>query len=188
MLPRILTRVVDCVRAHRQFGVELATHSSATWVHIRTWKSEEFVRVAVAIIDRYYVNPNFELAIWGKILRAVDSGASLVSRFGGSHTLVDCHRECLGSGYTETLVDYSIFNVWLLKRCFQKTASAVFVTLDPFPWQSSLLLAWRGRCIETGCTWSSLFEWPLRRAIYLFPDYWMLSVTWSVCGYSLYLI
>ena len=132
MLPRILTRVVDWVGAHRQFNVEFSTHGSANWGYIRTWKAGEFVRVAVAIIDRYYGDANGELAILGKVLSALASGASLVSPSGGSHTLVECYKEYLGSGYTKTLVDYPIFDVRLLKRCLQKTASLVFGTLDPF--------------------------------------------------------
>ena len=132
MLPRIETRVVDWVRAHRQFDVEFSTHGSATWVYVRMWKLGEFVRVAVAIIDRYYGDPNSELEILGKVLSAVGSRASLVSLSGCSHTLVDCYREYLGSGYTKTLVDYPIFDVRLLRRCLQKTASVVFGTLDPF--------------------------------------------------------
>ena len=132
MLPRILTCVVDWVRARRQFSVEFSTHGSATCVYIRTWKAGEFVRVAVAIIDRYFGDANSELAIQGKILSAVGSGASLVSLSEGSHTLVECQKEYLGSGYTKTLVDYPIFYVRLLKRCLQKTASVVLGTLDPF--------------------------------------------------------
>ena len=132
MLPRILTRVVDRVRAHRQFSVEFSTHGSATWVYIRTWKAGEFVRVAVAKIDRYYGDAHNELAILGKILSAVCSGASLVSFCGGSHTLVECYKEYLGRGYTKTLVDYPIFDGRLLKRCLQKNASVVFGTWDPF--------------------------------------------------------
>ena len=132
MLTRILTRVVDWVRAHRQFSVEFSTHGSATGAYIRTWKAVEFVRVAVAIIDRYYGDANNELAFLGKILSAVGSRASLFSLSGGSHTLVECYKENLGSGYTKTLVDYPTFDVRLLKRCLQKTASVVFETLDPF--------------------------------------------------------
>ena len=132
MLPRILTRVVDWVRAHRQFSVEFATHGSATWVYLRTWKAGKFVRVAVAIIDQYYGDANSELAFLGKILSAVSSGASLVSLSGGPHTLVECYKEYLGSGYTETFVDYPIFDARLLKRCLQKTASVIFGILDPF--------------------------------------------------------
>ena len=132
MLPRILTRVVDWVRAHRQFTVEFSTHGSATWVFIRAWKAGEFVRAAVVIIDRYYGDANSELAIPGKILSAVGSGASLVSLSGGSHTLVECYGEYLGSGYTKTLVGNPVFDVRLLKRCLQKLALVVFGTLDPF--------------------------------------------------------
>ena len=40
--------------------------------------------------------------------------------------------EYLGSGYIQRLLDYLTFDVRLLKRCFQKTASTVFGTLDPF--------------------------------------------------------
>ena len=132
MLPRILTRVVDWVRAHRQFSVEFSTHGSATWVYIGTWKTGECVRIAVAKIDRYYGDTNSKLAVLGKILSAVGSGASLASLCGGSHTLVECYKEYLGSGYTKTVVDYPIFDVRLLKRCQQKTVLVVFGTLDPF--------------------------------------------------------
>ena len=130
MLPCILARVVDWVRAHRQFNVDFSNYGSATWVCIRTWKAGEFVRVA--IIDQNFGDANSELAILGKILSAVGSGASLFSLFGGSHTLVDCYKKYLGSGYTKTPVDFPIFDVRLLKRCLQKTASVVFGTLDPF--------------------------------------------------------
>ena len=125
--------MVDWVRAHRQFGVKFSTHGSATWVYIRTWKAGEFLRVAVAIIDHYYGDANSELAVLRRILSAVGCGASLVSLSGGSHTLVDCYREYLGSGYTKTFVDYPIFDVQVLKRCLQKTASVVFGTLDLDP-------------------------------------------------------
>ena len=90
------------------------------------------MRVAVAINGRYYGDANDELAILGKFLSAVGSEASLVSLSGDSHTLVECYREYLGSGYTKTLVDYPVFDVRLLKRCLQKTASVVFGTVDRF--------------------------------------------------------
>ena len=132
MLPRTLRRVVDRVRAHWHFGVKFATHGSATWLYIKTWKSSEFIRVAIAIIDRFYSDANSKLTIVGKIVSAIGSGASLISLSGGSHTLVDCYKEYLGIGYTKTLVDYPIFDVRLLKRCLQETASVVFGTPDSF--------------------------------------------------------
>ena len=164
MLPRILTSVVDWVRANRQFSVEFATHGSATWVFIRTWKAGEFVRVAVAIIDQYYGDANSEMAILGKILSAVGGGASPVSVSGGSHALVECYKEYHGSGYTKTLVDYPIFDARLLKRCLQKSASVVFGTFDPFSMTEFIVARLKGaehrdwmqsrqslrRAIETG--------------------------------------
>ena len=132
MLPRILTRFVDWVRAHRQFAVQLATHGAATWVYINSWKSGEFVRVAVAIINRYYGDRNSELAFLGQILSAIGSEASLISLCGSSHILVDCYKKYLGSDYTKTVVVYPNFDVRLLKRILQKIASVVFGTLNPF--------------------------------------------------------
>ena len=132
IIPRILIRVVDWVRSHSQFGVEFSTHGFATWVYIKTWKAGEFVRIAVAIIDRYYGDANSKLAIMRKVLSTVGSGASLVFLSRGSHTLVDSYREYLGSGYTKTLEDCHIFDVPVLKRWLQKTTSVVFGTLDPF--------------------------------------------------------
>ena len=161
MLPRILTRVVGWVWAYRQFGVEFATQGSATWVFIRTWKAGEFLRVAVAIIDRYYGDANSDLAFLGKILSAVGSGASLVSLSGGSHTLVECYKEYLGSGYTKTLVDYPIFDARLLKRCLQKTASVVFWTLDPFSMTEFIVARLKG---AEHRDWMQLRQ-SLRRAI-----------------------
>ena len=79
MLPRVLTRVVDWVRAHWQFGVELETHGLLIWVFKRTWKSTEFARVAVAIVDRSHGDWNAKLTILGKIFRANGSGASFIS-------------------------------------------------------------------------------------------------------------
>ena len=178
MLPGILTQVVDWVMGHRQFGVEFSTHGSATWVYIRIWKAGEFVRVAVAKIDRSYGDANSELANLGKILSAVGSRASIVSLSGGSHTLVDCCREYLGSGYTKILVVYPIFDVRLLKRCLQKTASVVCGTLDPFSMTEFIVIQLKEQNIETGCNRGSL------HAISHFPDFWMLSVTSSVCGCS----
>ena len=92
---------------------------------------EGWGRLAVAIIDRYYGDANSELAILGKILSAVGSGALLVSLVGGSHTLVECYKEYLGSGYTKTLVDYPVFDARLLKRCLQKNCISSVWDIGP---------------------------------------------------------
>ena len=51
---------------------------------------------------------------------------------GGSHTLVECYKKYLGSGCMRGVLDYPSFDVRLLERCLQKTASTVFPKLDPF--------------------------------------------------------
>ena len=132
MFPRILDRVVEWVKTHKQFGLEFEDRGSRTWVFVRTWRRDNFYRVAVGVIDRYHGDSSSELVILGQVLCAVGSGASLVSVFGGSHTLVECYKEYLGSGCVPGVLDYPTFDVRLLKRCLQKTASTVFGTLDPF--------------------------------------------------------
>ena len=132
MFPRILDRVVEWVKARKQFGLEFEERGSHTWLFGRTWRRESFYRVAGGVIDRYHGDASSQLVILGQVLCAIGSAASLVSISGGSNTLVECYKEYLGSGYMRGLLDYPTFDVKLLKRCLQKTASAVFGTLDPF--------------------------------------------------------
>ena len=120
------------MKAHKQFGLEFEDSGSRTSVFVRTWRRDSFYRVAVGVIDRYHGNASSELVILGQVLCAVGSGASLVAISGGSHTLVECYREYLGSGCMRGVLDYPTFDVRLLKRCFHKTASTVFGALDPF--------------------------------------------------------
>ena len=132
MLPRILGRVVEWVKAHKQFGLEFEDRGSRTWVFVRTWRRDSFYRVAVGVNDRYHGDASSALLIVGQVLCAIGSGASLVSISGGSHTLVESYKEYLGSGCMRGELDYPTFVVRLLKRCLQRTASVVFGTLDPF--------------------------------------------------------
>ena len=132
MFPQILDRVFEWVKAHKQFGLEFQDCGSRTWVFVRTWRRDSFYRVAVGVIDRYLGDANSELVNLGQVLCAIGSGASLVSISGGSHTLVESYREYLRSGCMRGVLDCPTFDVRLLKRCLQKTASTVFGTLDPF--------------------------------------------------------
>ena len=132
MFPRILDRVVEWMKAHKQFGLEFEERGSRTWVFVRTWRRDSFYRVTVGVIDRYNGDASSELVILGQVLCAIGSGASLVSISGGSHTLVECYKVYLGSGCMRGVLDYPTFDVRLFKRCLQKTASTVFGTLDPF--------------------------------------------------------
>ena len=144
MFPRILDRVVGWVKAHKQFGLEFEERGSRTWVFVRTWRRESFYHVAVGGIDCYHGDASSKLVIPGQVLCAFGSGASLVSISGGSHTLVECYKEYLGSGYMRGLLDYPTFDVRLLKRCLQKTASTVFGTLDPFSMTEFILTRLKG--------------------------------------------
>ena len=132
MFTRILCRVVEWVKAHKQFGLEFEERCSRTWVFVRTWRRDSLYRVAVGVIDRYHGDASSELVILGNVRCAIGSGASLVSIFGGSHTLVECYKEYLGSGCMRGLLDNPTFAVRLLKRRLEKTVSTVFGTPDPF--------------------------------------------------------
>ena len=132
MFPRILDRVVEWVKAHKHFGLEFEERGSYTWVFLRTWRSESLYRVAVGVMDRYHVDPSSELVILGQVLCAIGSASSVVSISGGSKTLFESYKEYLGSGNMRGLLDYTTFDVRLLKRCLQKTASTGFGTLNPF--------------------------------------------------------
>ena len=164
MFPRFLDRVIECVKAHKQFGLEFEDRGSRTWVFVRTWRRDSFYRVAVGVIDRYHGDASSELVILGHVLCAVGNGASLVSISGRSHTPVESYKEYLGSGCMRGLLDYPTFDVRLLKRCLQKTASTVFGTLDPFSTTEFIMTRLKGaehrdwmqsrqslrRAIETG--------------------------------------
>ena len=161
MFPRILDRVVEWLKAHKQFGLEFEERCSRTWVFVRTWRRDNFYRVAVGVIDRYHGDASSELVIPGQILCAIGSGASLVSISGGSHTLVEFYKEYLGSGCMRGVLDYPTFDVRLLKRCLQKTASTVFGTLVPFSMTEFIVTRLKG---AEHCDWMQSRQ-PLRRAI-----------------------
>ena len=50
----------------------------------------------------------------------------------GPHVLSEAFASYLGSGYQAKLIEYATFDLRLLKRCLQRTASSVFGSLDPF--------------------------------------------------------
>ena len=164
MFPRILDRVVEWVKKHKQLGLEFEDRGSRTWVFVRTWWRDSFYRVAVGVIDRYLGDANSELVILGQVLCAIGSGVFLVSISGGSHTLVESYKEYVGSGCMRGLLDYPTFDVRLLQRCLQKTASTVFGTLHLFSMTEFIVTRLKGaehrdwmqsrqslrRAIETG--------------------------------------
>ena len=146
MFPQFLGRVNEWVKAHKQLEFEFEERGSRTWVFVRTWRRDSFYRVAVVVIDRYFGDASIKLVILGPILCTIGSGASLVSISGGSHTLVECYKEYLGSECIRRLLDYPTFDIRLLKRCLQKTASTLFGTLNPF--SMTEIIVTRLKCAE----------------------------------------
>ena len=161
MFSQILDRFVEWVKAHKQFGLEFEDRGSRTWVFVRTWRRDSFYRVAVGVIDRYLGDASSELVILGQVLCAIGNAASLVSISGGSHTLVESYKEYLRSGCMRGVLDYPTFDVRLLKRCLQKTASTVFGTLHPFSMTEFIVTRLKG---AEHCDWIQSRQ-SLRRAI-----------------------
>ena len=161
MFPRILYRVVEWVKAHKQFGLEFEERGSRTWVFVRTWRKDGFYHVAVGVINRHHGDASNELVIFGQVLSAFGSGASLVSISGGLNTLVECYKEYFGSGYMRRLLENPTFDTKWLKRCLQKTASTVFGTFDPFSMTEFIVTRLKG---AEHCDWMQSRQ-SLRRAI-----------------------
>ena len=126
------------------FGIEFEEHSSCTWVFIRTWEKDSLRRVCVAVLDRYFGDASTELTVLGRILSSVPSDCKLVSLVGGSHTLVETYTEFCGSGKSQKIVDYPLFDLRLLKRCLQKSAAVVFGSMDPFSMTEFLIVRLKG--------------------------------------------
>ena len=68
----------------------------------------------------------------GKILDSAGPDTAVVSLLGGPHVLAEAFASYLGSGYQAKLVEYPSFDLLLLKRYLQRTASSVFGSLVPF--------------------------------------------------------
>ena len=98
----------------------------------RTWERSIFRRVFVAVLSRFSTNTTPEATILAKILDAAGPSASVVCLHGGPHDLAEASASYLGSGYRVKLVEYPTFDLRLLKRCLQRTASSVFGCLNPF--------------------------------------------------------
>ena len=110
--------------------MEIEEHGDEVRVFLRTWDLDLFRRVCVATPDRYSSNPHHEIEALGRILDALGPDVSMVSISGGSTILVEAFCEYLGSGYRQNVFDYPCFDIRLLKKCLQRTASSVFGGLD----------------------------------------------------------
>ena len=161
MFPRILGRVVEWVKAHKQFGLQFEERGSSTWVFVRTWRRDSFYRVTVGVIDRYHGDASSELVILGQFLSAIGSGA-LWSQFLGGHRLswnatksiwgADAFADC----WTIQFLTSSCSNA-----AYKQTASTVFGTLDPFSMTEFIVTRLQG---AEHCDWMHSRQ-ALRRSI-----------------------
>ena len=132
MFPRILARVFGWVKIHGRCSIEIEERGSEIWVMLRTWERSTFRRVCVAVLNRFSANTILEATVLGKILDAAGPDAAVVSLHGGPHVLAEAIANHLGSGYQTKLIEYPTFDLRLMKRCLQRTASSVCRSLDPF--------------------------------------------------------
>ena len=99
---------------------------------VRTWEKSTFRRVCVAVLNRFSANTTFEATVLGKNLDATGPDAAVVFLHGGPHVPAEAFANYLGSGYQTKPIEYHPFELRLMKRCLQRTASFVFGSLDPF--------------------------------------------------------
>ena len=132
MYPRILARVFRWAKGHRKCSIQFEKRGSEMCVMVRTWERSTFRRVSVAVLNRFSANTTLEATVLGKILDAAGSDTAVVLLHGSPHVLAEAFASYLGSGYQAKLIEYPTFDLRLLKRCLQRTASFVFGSLDPF--------------------------------------------------------
>ena len=100
---------------------------------------------SVAITDRFSSDATHNLSVLGSVVAAVGGSAYVVVVSDGSHVLGDTYGENLGSGYSQKLVEYAIFDLHLLKQCLRKVSSSVFGALDCIS-KTDFILKWLERC------------------------------------------
>ena len=130
--PRILARVFASVKGLGKCSTEFEVRGSEICAMVRTWERSTFQRVCVAVLSRFSANTTLEATVLGKILDAAGPDTAVVSLHGVSHVLAEAFASYLASGYQANLIEYPTFDLRLLKRCLQRTASSVFGSLDPF--------------------------------------------------------
>ena len=94
------------------------------------WDIDIVRRICVATLDRCSSDPRQKTAALGRIVDALGLDVLVVSSIGGSTVLVEAFSEYLGSGCRQKVIDYPFVVLRLFKRCLQRTASSVFVSLD----------------------------------------------------------
>ena len=84
------------------------------------------------MLSRFSANTTLGATVLGKILDAAGPDAAVLLLHGGLHVLAEAFASYLGNGYQVKLIEYPTFDLRMLKRCLQRTASSVFGSLDPF--------------------------------------------------------
>ena len=130
MYPRILACVFGWVKGHGKCSIEFEERGSEIWAMVRKWERSTFRRVCVAVLSRFSANTTLEATVVGRILDVAGPDTAVVSLLGGPHVLAEAFASYLGSGYQAKLVEYPTFDLRLLKRCLQRTASSVFGSLE----------------------------------------------------------
>ena len=118
------------MKGHGKCSIEFEERGLEIWVMVRTWERSTFRRVCDAVLNRFSANTTLEATVLGKILDAAGPDTAVVSLHGGPHVLAEAFASYLGSGYQAKLVENPTFDLRLLKRCLQRTASSVFGSLD----------------------------------------------------------
>ena len=86
-------------------------------VFLRTWDIHMLRRVCVATLDCYSSDPHHKSSALGRRVDALGPDVSVVSVSGGSTNLVEVFCEYPGSEHRQKLIDYTGFDLRLLKRC-----------------------------------------------------------------------
>ena len=87
---------------------------------------------------------------------------SLLALAGGSHVLQGTFIEFVGSGHRETVVEYPVLDLCLLKKCLHKCASVFSGSLDPFSLTEFIEFMLKGAkhrdCMSSPLTWRRATE------------------------------
>ena len=97
---------------------------------LRTWDIDVFKIVCVATLDCYSSAPYQEMTALGLVVDALGPDVSVAAISGGSTVLVEAFCKYLASGYSQKLIDYPFFDLRLIGRSLQRTASSVFGSLE----------------------------------------------------------
>ena len=131
MLSQVLWLVVGWAQVHRLYSLEIEDREMTILTFIRTWEKDKFHPVTVHFSVRFPGDPTRELLVPGSVMAAASDLVPLVAVSGGWNVLADIYEDFLGSGYDRKPIEYTNFDLRLLKRCLQNVSLPVFGTLDP---------------------------------------------------------